>query len=215
MVIAAVQRWQPIVAAELAAQSIPLPNELILAVMQVESGGSPGIVNPKSGASGLLQVMPGTLADYNKRHGSSITLDEMRGKTDSDAAKQIKVGIDIVATYWRSAYKYLAKRWNDVVPIYELAHIADLFYVAGPGATRAKMDKLPNPTWAAIQAAYPSWNALPHPKKVLAEPKPWNIPAIESWLNATFEVVKDPKKGFALGILILMGFYWWTKGRKI
>ena len=59
-------RWAPLVLTELQKQSLPLPVELILAVIDVESRGVTGLVNPKSGASGLMQVMPIALKHYNR-----------------------------------------------------------------------------------------------------------------------------------------------------
>lgn len=200
------------IAAELATQKVPLPNELILDVIRVESGGQTGNVNPKSGASGLMQVMPGTLKDFNKRHGYSYTLDDMRSASEEAAKKQIRVGIAVLAHYWRQAYKYLTSRMA-TVPIDELAHVADLFYAAGPGATQKRLDKLPMPTWAAIQTAYPNWAAIPHPTKIFATPKPWNLSAIGSWLESAGSkipaMVQDPRTGFAMGVLLLMAAYWW------
>lgn len=213
MVAASVLRWQPFVTAELAAQGVPLPESLILAVMRVESNGKPGIVNPKSGASGLMQVMPGTLDDFNQRHKKSYPLSAMRSSSDSDARKQIEVGIAVLAHYWKRAYRYLKDRMGDV-PVDELGHIADLFYAAGPGATMKRLDKLASPTWAATQSAYPAWNALPHPKKVFSIPHAWDIDKIGSWLEGPLKhisPIQNTRMGFALGIIILMAAYWAMK----
>lgn len=214
---ASVLRWEPAIVAELQARAIPLPKELVESIMTVESRGKPGLVNPKSGASGLMQVMPGTLQDFNQRHGTDYTLADMRGTSNYAALKQIRVGVDIMAHYWKRAYQYLSNRLENV-PIDELGRIADLFYVAGPGATKKKLDKLDVPTWERVKAAYPGWNALPHPTKVYAEPKPWNVNAISQWLDGAlsdFPIEKDPKKGFGIGVLILMVAYWYMqKGKK-
>jgi len=212
-----VLRWEPAIIAELQARSIPLPKELIESVMNVESRGKPGLVNPKSGASGLMQIMPITLQDFNSRNGTDYTLSDMRGTSAKAAIKQIRVGIDIMSHYWKRAYQYLSKRLGDV-PIDELGRIADLFYVAGPGATRRKLDKLDMPTWNRVISAYPKWNALPHPTKVFADPKPWDVNAISQWLEGSLSdlpIEKDPKHGFGIGILILMLAYWYmAKGKK-
>jgi soluble lytic murein transglycosylase-like protein len=214
---ASVSRWEPVIVAELHARSIPLPKELVESIMTVESRGKPGLVNPKSGASGLMQVMPTTLQDFNQRNGTDYTLSDMRGTSADAATKQIRVGIDIMAHYWQRAYQYLSTRLGDV-PIDELGRIADLFYVAGPGATRKKLDKLDVPVWERIKTAYPNWNALPHPTKVFSDPKPWNVNAISQWLEGSLSdlpIEKDPKKGFGIGIVILMLAYWYmSKGKK-
>ena len=217
MVAKSVLKWAPLVAEQLTAQGVPLPASLILAVINVESNGKAGIVNPKSGASGLMQVMPGTLTDYNQRHGKNYPLSAMRSPLESDAKKQIEVGIAVLAHYWKRAYKYLKSRLGEV-PIDELGHIADLFYTAGPGATIKKLDKLSDPTWNAVQEAYPGWNALPHPKKIFAMPHQWDLDKLGKWLEGPLKkigVISDPKVGFALGIMILMAaYYFMTKGFK-
>lgn len=219
MVAQSISKWEPLVLSELASQGVPLPSSLILAVIKVESNGNAGVVNPKSGASGLMQVMPGTLTDFNQRHGKNYPLSVMRSSSDADAKKQIEVGVAVLAHYWKRAYKYLKERLGDV-PIDELGHIADLFYAAGPGATMKKLDKLSIPTWEAVKQAFPSWNALPHPTKIFAIPHQWNLDKIGSWLEGPLKkigggIAKDPKAGFALGIIILMAaYYLMSKGKK-
>lgn len=219
MVKKSVQRWQPAVISELSKQSVPLPPELILSVMWVESRGKPGLVNQKSGASGLMQIMPITLKDFNQRTGKKYTMSDMQSSSDVAAKKQIEVGISVISRYWRSAYSYLSKKLQEV-PIDLLSRVADLFYVAGPGATRKKLDKMADVTWGLIESTHPNWNALPHPRNVFAEPITFNIDEIGSWLDGPVEKIgkkieEDPKTGFALGILLLMAAYWFmTKGKS-
>lgn len=210
-----VTRWEPAVTAELAAQGVPLPVQLILQLIHVESRGKPGLINSKSGASGLMQVMPGTLQDFNKRHGKTYTMADLQGESDTAARRQIEVGIAVLSHYWKSAYKYLRSRLEDV-PIDELAHIADLFYVAGPGATMKRLDKLNTPTWAAVQSVYPKWNALPHPQNVFEQPiASWDLTSIGNWLEGPIKkILKDPRAGFAVGVLLLILAYWLMKGTK-
>lgn len=205
--------------AELTVQGVPLPPSLILAVIKVESNGKAGVVNPKSGASGLMQVMPTTLEDFNQRHGKSYPLSVLRSPSQENARKQIEVGVAVLAHYWKRAYKYLKKRIGDV-PIDELGHIADLFYAAGPGASMKRLDKLSNPSWESVKEAFPSWNAIPHPQKVFSIPHQWNIDKIGSWLEGPLKkigggIAKNPKSGFAIGIFILMAaYYFMMKGKK-
>lgn len=200
--------------AELNTQGVPLPSSLILSVIKVESNGYPGLINPKSGASGLMQVMPTTLQDFNARHGKQYSMADMQSESDSSARKQIEVGIAVLAHYWKRAYKYLKSRLPNV-PVDELAHIADLFYAAGPGATMKRLDQLATPTWEAVKAAFPNWNAIPHPTKIFSTEHPWDISSIGTWLEGPLKkIIKNPKTGFALGILILMLAYWLMKGRK-
>jgi hypothetical protein len=213
MVSKAVLQWEPAVRAELAARGIPLPVELILAVIRVESGGKAGTVNPHGHASGLMQILPITLKDFNQRHGTAYPLEDLQGQSDDSIRKQIQVGVDVLARYWKKAYKYLSNRaGGGNVPIDDLARIADLFYRAGPGATRKKLDKLSNPTWIDIQAAFPDWAPLKHPKRVFKDAIPWNLDKIGVWLEGQLgevkKIAKDPKTGFAAGILLLMVAYW-------
>lgn len=213
---ASVLKWTPLVAAELAATKNPLPIDLMLAVIDVESRGVAGLTNKKSGASGLMQVMPGTLAEYNESHPSAqVSLAEMRSSAAAAAVKQIRVGIWVLSIYWRGAWNYLSERLA-TVPIDELAHIADLFYVAGPGATRDRLDKLADPSWAAVKAAYPKWNALPHPTNVFAllEGLTWPTAQIHAWLSAGgSKLVPTPKDGLFLSMLAILAA-WWMMKRK-
>lgn len=219
MVKKSVVKWEPAVRAELARQGVPLPAELILSVMWVESRGKAGLQNPKSGASGLMQVMPGTLLDFNKRHGKNYSIEEMRSSSDAAAMKQIEVGIAVLARYWKSAYKYLSKKLPDV-PIDLLSRVADLFYAAGPGATQKRLNKLSTITWDAITSTFKNWAGLPHPHNVFENvlegaPPPYDMTKIGQWLEGEIqEIEKDPKMGFALGILLLMAAYWIMKGQK-
>jgi len=214
MVEKSVIRWEPAVISELNSQGIPLPASLILSVIKVESNGKPGLINPKSGASGLLQVMPTTLQDFNKRHGKTYTMADMQSESDSSARKQIEVGIAVLGHYWKRAYKYLKNRLGEV-PIDQLARIADLFYAAGPGATMKRLDKLPVPTWEAVQSAFPDWAAIPHPTKIFKVDHPFEIQKIGQWLEGPLKkILKDPRTGFAIGVIVLMVAYWLMKGKK-
>jgi hypothetical protein len=210
-----VLKWAPVVEAELSRAQVPLPRDLILSVIDVESRGKAGLVNLVSGASGLMQVMPGTLASYNQSN-PPVSLSELRSSSPAAGVKQIRVGLWVVATYWRGAYNYLSDRLAQV-PIDELAHIADLYYVAGPEATRKRLDKLGSPTWAGVQARFPNWNALPHPRNVFKrlEGLKWPIEAISSWLETKSIMKPGPREGFALAVLgILVAWYFLRKKGK-
>jgi len=210
-----VLKWTPVVIAELSRAQVPLPRDLILSVIDVESRGKAGQVNPKSGASGLMQVMPGTLASYNESN-PTVSLSELRSSSPVAGVKQIRVGLWVLATYWRGAHNYLSERLAQV-PIDELAHIADLYYVAGPGATRKRLDKLGSPTWAGVQARFPNWNALPHPRNVFKrlDGLQWPVEAISSWLETKSIMKPGPREGFALAVLgILVAWYFLRKKGK-
>lgn len=209
MISKQVAHWTDAVKEELRRSNSPLPIDLILSVIHVESRGKAGLVNPSSGASGLTQIMPNTIAWYNELHpAEQITLAELRSSDHNSAVKQIRAGIWVLGRFWKSAFNYLSGRMTNV-PIDELAKIADLMYVAGPGAVKKKLDKLSVPTWEAVQTAFPSWNALPHPKNVFARlhDVQWPIESISDWLG-TDDIInldRNPEDGFVLalvGILI-------------
>lgn len=213
-----VLKWAPVIDAELARVNSPFPRDLILAVIDVESRGKAGLLNKKSGASGLMQVMPGTLEDYNQRHPSDpVSLAELRSSSAAAAVKQIRVGLSVLSHYWRSAYDYLSGRWTHV-PIDELARVADLFYVAGPGNTQDRLNMMDNPTWAAIQARFPKWNALPHPRNVfsLIEELIWPTDQIAAWLDSDepSKLGPSPKQGLFISMLAILAAWWMMKGRK-
>lgn len=175
-------KWASIAAEEIGRQQLPFPVELILAIIDCESGGVAGVKNPKSGASGLMQVMPIALKSYNSIHSVKYTIDDLRDS--SNPVAQIRVGTWIIGQFWRSAFDYLSKRLQSV-PIDELAKISDLFYVAGPAAVKKLLEKLPNPTYAALRAAFPTWNALPHPERVFDRVSTQSISeiAVNKWLE--------------------------------
>ena len=217
MVSPSAARWRPFVEAELARAGVPIPASLILALIDVESGGSVGIVNGSSGASGLLQVLPSTLDDYNRNHAVKVTLDEMRSQGDVNAAKQLRVGIWVLSQFWKAAYRYLLKRLP-TVPVDELAKIADLYYVAGPGATKKKLERLSSPTFDAVSAAFPAWSALNHARKVFSkladiDPAPWSLDTMADWLHGALVVEKGkrPIDGFLLASIALLLAWWWLK----
>lgn len=210
--VAAVQQWDPLVRAELAFQNVPLPPDLILSVIRVESGGKAGLTNPSGGASGLMQVLPVTLQDYNQRHKDNYTLADMRGEDTASARAQIRVGLSTLARYWRRAYEYLSSRMPSV-PISDLSRIADLFYRAGPGATIKKLDQLSNPTFLALKTGFPDWEPMKHPSRVFSKSEPiWDVDNIGNWLEGALSTVPpeklSPKQGFALAIVVLAVAAW-------
>lgn len=215
-----VEKWRPWALQELTRQKIPLPVELILSVMARESAGKIGDVNPKSGASGLMQIMPVALADYNQRHGTSYTMADMRGEDELSGRKQVEVGIGTIGHFWKSAFKYLSSRYGQIpVPVDELAPIADLYYAAGPKPVIKRLNQIGPPFWPNVQTAFPEWNALPHPRHVLKEPKPWNLSAIDAWLGEPskkkwINIPENPETGFAIGVLILCAAFYFIGGKK-
>lgn len=214
-----VERWRTAVQQEIDRLGVPLPVEQVLAVMWRESNGAPGAVNPSSGASGLMQVMPIALKDYNQNHKNKYTMAQLRGKTPASAAIQIRVGLWILAQFVKIAYRYIKKKVGQVA-LDDLVRIADTFYAAGPGAARKRLDKIETPTWEAIRARLPNWDRV-RPAELVWERAneggaAWNLPAIDQWLEGT--LVIDKKKavgGAVLGLLIIaLAWFWFSKKKK-
>lgn len=197
------RRWEPIAQAELDRHKCPLPVDLVLALIDRESSGIPGLVNAQSGAMGLGQVMPVVVRDYNAVTGDNISHEDLKGKSDADAEKQIRIAVWVLLRFWRSAHRYLIRRNPNHNPD-DLARIADLFYVAGPGATQRKLNTLENPTWQAIEDRFPEWNALPHPRFVFSRTNTarWPWTAIYQWLGSTPTKYHPPGRGPIDGLIL-------------
>lgn len=211
-----VEQWRPMVREELAAAAIPLPDDLVLATIWTESRGHAGSTNEKSGASGLMQVMPKTLEWYNRQTGKNIPLSALRSSTEP--RKQIRVGVWVLGQFWRGAYRYLKSRLQEI-PTDELGKIADLFYVAGPGATKKRLDKLEVPFWDYVAARWPEWNALPHTINVwghLPSDIQWDVESIGRWLKAGEKIVQRAKQGSIVIMAAVIVGYWWffKKGKR-
>jgi hypothetical protein len=214
-----VDQWRSLVGAELDRSRYPLPPELVLAVMKRESNGKVGVINSSSGASGLMQVMPIALKDYNQNHKLKYTMADLRSKTSAGARIQVRVGLWILATFWRGAYRYLKKKLGEVA-LDDLARTADFFYAAGPGNARKKLDKIARPTYDAVKARYPNWDRIVPAQRVWdwvsTHGGKWELDAIDNWLESG--ILAEKKKtmlGAALG-LVLIAVAWWffTKGTK-
>lgn len=212
---------QKMVDEEIAVGGYPFPRALINSLIRVESNYRAGIVNKTSGASGLTQVMPGTLEDFNKKNYPQIPLSELRTDSIEAARKQIQVGLWVLGQFWRGTYKYLQPRMG-TVPLDQLVKIADLFYVAGPGATKKKLEKVASPTYESLLAMYPNWDAHNHVRKVWAftsEQNPqWNLQAIDDWVSSADKPkiagFTDNLGGFVFASLIVSILWHFLKGSK-
>jgi len=202
-----VERWRSIAADELNKARVPLPVELVLSLIRVESGGAPGATNPKSGASGLLQVMPKTLDWYREQTGDQISPDELRSSTIDAARKQIRAGIWVLGQFWQSACKWIKGQTTDI-PISDLARFADSFYAGGPGrvkAMAATMDR----KWDAWRATYPKSNITQHAEKVWAltsaENPAFELDRIAQWIETKNDkLISSNKFGLVIGLVILL-----------
>ena len=212
-----VERWRSVVNSELKRSGYPLPPEHVLAVMDRESRGKTGEVNTTSGASGLMQVMPIALKDYNNNNSPKYTMATLRAKSETAARIQIRVGLWILARFVRGAYNYLKKRLKNV-QLDDLIRTADFYYAAGPGNARKKLNQIARPTYDAVKAKFPNWSRIVPAQRVwnFVEKNggTWNLPAIDSWLESDIEKEKKKTKmGAAAGLIaIALAWSWFGKG---
>lgn len=212
MVAERVKKFLPVVASELTRGGYPFPPALILSIIHNESRGHVGEVNPKSGASGLMQVMPIALRDYNQRNGQNLKMSDMKGKSDHAASLQIRVGIDLLGWFWKRAYGYLKPRIGSPT-LDDLGQIAQLFYVAGPGGARKFLDNLEQPTFANVAEKYPDWSGVQYVKRLwrmTGEQSPvWDMNAVDRWVSGETEpskpplIAKTPGNGFLIALMIM------------
>lgn len=191
--------------------------------MYFESKGDPGAINETTGASGLIQVMPGTIKWYNEQTKSNVPLSVMRGKTPGDAAIQIRVGLWVLGRFWRSAYRWIQKKNESAdVPLDELVRFGDSFYAAGPGRVQGMAKKIIPITWASWAARYPGSNITRHGQGVWEKTKEqnptWNLTAIDTWVrrpadNEGTTVIQTERGGMLIGLLILL-VGWYLIGQK-
>lgn len=208
-----VLQWESIAKAELEKQGLPFPVSYVLSIIQRESNGKSGVKNPSSGASGLMQVMPVALRDYNNHHESKYTMEQLRDPAQPQI--QIRVGTWILKTFFRSAYNYLKKRLSDV-PLDDLVKITDTFYAAGPGAARKKLDTI-LPLWTNVVSSFPSWDRV-KPAELIwsrsSENGTWSMPNISAWLEGEISVEKEKITTAAIFVIAILAIAWLALGKK-
>ncbi len=215
-----VARWAPLINSEIERGAYPFPPALILSIVDLESNGIPGAVNPKSGASGLMQIMPNTLKGYNANN-PTIELSDLR--SGKYPAEQIRVGLWVLGRYWIQAYRYLQPRLG-FVPVDQLTRVADLFYAAGPGRAIPMLNKLPSRTFEQFAARYPESNMTAHASRVWRvtndQNPTWNLDAIEKYVSGSAIDKKpiiagpSPIAGFAIAAMIIAAvFYFFLKDK--
>lgn len=182
-----ITRFRPIIEEEIARHKYPFPPELIMALISVESGGKIGEINTSSGASGLMQIMPIALKDFNLRSGQTpLTMQQLQSTADTAAHDQIRIGMWLLSQFWRGAYRFLKRKMGSV-QLSDLVRIADSFYAAGPHRMRQIIGNMPAPTFDNAYRAFPNSNALGHAKKVwdraLGAGVKFDEPLIWNWLK--------------------------------
>jgi hypothetical protein len=203
----------------------------VLAVIQVESAGDPEAVNKTSGASGLMQVMPIALRDFNNHHKKSpVAWASLRGKTLIDIKNQIRVGMWVMGQYLRSAHKFIASKLP-AVEIENLIKMADHFYAAGPAGTKKRIGNTP-PDTRIIAQKFPGWSPVRHARKIWdyaqKENPKWDLQKINDWVKGIVKPVDpyypiepvDPgggssaTSGLLIGLVVLALVAYFMKGKK-
>lgn len=124
-----VERWRSIVS-----EVSDLPADLILAIIELESGGVAGRCS-SANACGLMQVKPSVVETYNRSH-RPISFDRMRGHNTDDARAQIAIGSWFLEVQLKNAHRMDPARapWPEGPITPWQIHAADLAYARGPGA---------------------------------------------------------------------------------
>lgn len=163
-------------------ESNGLPPDLILAIIKQESGG---IIGRKAGSTckawsiptlgggsitynralGLMQVVPRTIAGYNRRHPDApVYYEQMSGTTLTDARIQIRAGCDVLAKEIRNLHAYDSAAFPGTVPSNTDTNqllCAILGYRMGFGSLTRKLDKLKERglalTYQNLNREFPNW----------------------------------------------------------
>ena len=212
MVTERVRSYLPIITAELERGGYPFPPALILSIIQAESGGDAEEVNEKSGASGLMQLMPVAVRDYNQRNKTDYKMEDIRGASEQAAIANIRIGLNLLGEFWRGAYRYLKRRIG-APPLDDLAQISQMFYVMGGSGAKKVLNTMSNPTFASVAKTWPNKSWVLYIKKIwrlTGDQNPvWNMDAIDRWVDPESIpdkpplIAKTPRNGFLLAVLVI------------
>lgn len=159
---AAVLRWLP----DVQRIAPDLDPAHVLAIIEQESGGKPGIVGTSSDL-GLMQYNPRFLDDFNRLHKTRITKKHLTGTSKEDTDAQLYVGTVVLRRCLQHAHDAdpRAHPWPPSRPTDEQILAADLCYSAGAGAydaaRRAASKGGYKPTFAALELASRSSDDIP------------------------------------------------------
>lgn len=180
--------WKPRVEglrADVLQECKDVPPDLILAIINNESGGQAGIAGrvktkskhdlpTASGGShfterayGLTQAIPGTILGYNRSQKNpkyKATFEDVSGTDERARRIQIRIGCWLLALI----NKFLHNKFSSAAPAQTLAEakpdqikLVLTGYAVGHGNTEKKMSALQSkgitPTFSAIEKAFPDW----------------------------------------------------------
>lgn len=158
-----------------------LPPDLVLAVLQHESGGTPGregsrgtkcgMLPTASGgqvevcrALGLMQIHPRTVASWNE-HGDEIAyLEDMTGDDERAIRMQIRLGCWYLAACVAGLHKFDSKAFPSVSAAkagQNQLQCALIGYAVGLGALKEKLEQLRSEnkplTYEQLVKSFPEW----------------------------------------------------------
>lgn len=171
-----------------------LPVDLVLAVIEHESGGVAGkqaekkckaAILPTAGggqinvnrALGLMQVIPPNIAAWNEQGGVQVLFEDMTGNDERAIRLQIRLGCWILA----SSFKGINKFYPEVFPTASGGNAdpnnvqcALIGYAVGVGALREKFDALKAEgkqlTYQQLRISFPDWGKSPKTGKWINRP---------------------------------------------
>jgi hypothetical protein len=110
-----------------------------------------------------------------------------------------------------------------------MVRFADAFYAAGPGTVQDMGKRISKATWRLWKQRYPNSDINPHAEGVwqgTQEQNPqWNLPRLSAWLSGAIDKPDngnggdtiddmDPSMGLVLGLLVILGAWWFMKKGK-
>lgn len=178
-----VERWRQ--AASWEGKDVPI--DILLAIIEHESGGIAGIVSRRKRAAGfyplpldsggekmvendlgLMQTGPAVVLAFSKATKTPVTYQDMTGKDERAYRLQIRVGAWYLANQIRNLHGYDTKQFPGKTPAqanenqYRLALIA---YARGFGDLKKKLDSLREKraplTLSVLESSFPDWRQGP------------------------------------------------------
>lgn len=231
-----IEQWRRVVSLE----ARDIPHDLILAIIAHESGGragEPSVATTKpwdiplrgggvvnyNHALGLMQVIPRTLAGYNKNN-PTVYFEDMAGTTEQAARAQVRVGSWVYANEVRNLYQYDKAAFPGSTPGKAPPNqlmLALCSYAFGFGRVRKKLNELRERgeplTFEALARNFPNFGKVGD--KWLSRPLKF---ARVVWSNAkkhgqgtdTGTDPTRPSDSSWIFPLVLVGIAWWLKSQR-
>lgn len=235
-----------------------IPVDLALAIIAHESAGQIGVkgrvktrdtadlplasggTQPVNYALGLMQIVPSHVLSWNKRHKTTVFLDDMLGKDERSARLQTRIGCAYYANLVNVLHRFDSNAFPGVSPgnaSAEQLKLALVAYAVGPGGPAGKRGLIPKLeilkarglplTLAQLAKSFPEWGYSTKKQKWINRPvfsarNKWNTYVKNQTVDQTEKVVsdlpKDTKKkekmdfGILLPIAVALITQWMKKG---